>query len=110
MAEDKKPVVFQGTGYRIVRSDPRNLMLEVEAEIEGKKAYRFKGYFQTIEHALANVVFNDLLIDENNPHNAESYLKSIESTRKTIIADIKDYYQNVASDPVEDSLNDDDLF
>lgn len=110
MTDEKKPVIFQGSGYRVVRNDPRNVKLQVVNE-EGK--YRDNGYFQTIAQALAQMVTKDLIVDEDIPHGFDSYLASIEDTRKSIINDVLGYLQNEVN-PEEtqtsDDFDDDDLF
>ncbi len=110
MTDEKKPVIFQGSGYRVVRNDPRNVKLQVVNE-EGK--YRDNGYFQTIAQALAQLVTKDLIVDEDTPHGFDSYLETIEETRKTIIKDIEAYFQNGVDPeetPTSDDFDDDDLF
>ncbi|MGX7196753.1 hypothetical protein [Enterococcus olivae] len=88
-----KAVVFAGTGYQIIRSDPRNLELQVlGTNADGKEVYQFKGYFQTIEAALAYLVYKSSLLDESLTHDIESYVKSILDTKKTVVADIKNQY------------------
>lgn len=56
--QKEKVVIFRGTGYQIIRGDPRNLELHVLGEnSDGKMVYQFKGYFGTIEKALAYLVY-----------------------------------------------------
>jgi hypothetical protein len=106
MAKDK-PIVFQGNGYQIIRGDPRNLELYVlGSNAEGKTVYQFKGYYGTIEQALASIVHNSYLTDELVAHDIESYVQSIKETKMGIIADIK----NQLSVSSETEIEDDDLF
>lgn len=90
MAKTEKAIIFEGTGYHIIRSDPRNLELHVLIrDKEGKENYQFKGYFRTVEGALAYLVSDSSLLDETVTHNIESYLQSITDAKHTVIDDIK---------------------
>lgn len=108
MAKEKeKIVVFQGTGYRVLRSDPRNLQLEVKnLNKDGKRSYQFKGYFGTIEQALGFLVNRELLSDETVVHDIKSFLKQMSQIKETTISDIKKYFNQEQPK----SVYDDDLF
>lgn len=107
--QKEKAVVFQGTGYQIIRGDPRNLELHVLGEnSEGKQVYQFKGYFGTIEKALAYLVYNSSLLDETVIHDIKSYVQSIIDTKKTVISDIKNYF--VTPSEVVEPTDDDEFF
>lgn len=96
--EKEKPVIFQGTGYRVIRSDKRNLALEIQNKEGG---YSFKGYFQTIEQALSSLVRSEFLLDgSEEKRTLIVYLKEVRQTKETIVNDIKNYFKN--SSDVED--------
>lgn len=106
----QKPIVFQGSGYRVIRSDPRNVILEVLTKNdEGKEVYQFRGYFGTIEAALGSLVTNSLLVDETKTMNAASYRKAIMEMKNQIISDIKGVFNSSTSSDDFD-IEDDELF
>ena len=106
----KKKIVFQGTGYQVIRGDPRNLELYVLEETkEGKTRYQFKGYFGTVEGALAYLVYKSSLLDETVTHDIKSYVKSILETKETVVGDIKSQFDISASDTAE-IIDDDEFF
>lgn len=97
----EKPVVFQGTGYRIIRWDRRNLELQV---LNGNKNYKGIGYYETIEQALVSIIRRSSL-GKVSYDSLEEYVKTITETKETVINDIKrELHQGTASS------DDDELF
>lgn len=109
----QKPIVFKGTGYRLVRNDPRNLELQVLGKNrDGKEEYQFKGYFGTVESALAHLIYSSSLLDETVTHDFKSYLQSIIDTKTSVISDIKSQLTETkleTEDLTFDEIEDDDL-
>lgn len=106
MKETKdKPVVFQGTGYRIVQFDKRNLELQIYI----KNKYQFRGYFQTVEAALANLIYYAPALTESAKHDIKSYVKMIVETKETAVKDIQRELQK-ESVSTEADETEDDLF
>lgn len=104
--KQEKAIVFQGEGYQIIRSDPRNLELHVlRSNSEGKMVYQFVGYYPTIEHCLSSVVRNAYLLDESTTHDVKSYLKSMESARESILRSIHDHLEK--NEPEVNDIEDD---
>lgn len=106
MKETKdKPVVFQGTGYRIVQFDKRNLELQIYT---GNK-YQFRGYFQTVEAALANLIYYAPALTESAKHDIKSYVKTIVETKENAVKDIQ---RELHKEPITNgaSETEDDLF
>lgn len=108
MVKEEKPVIFQGTGYRIIQSDTRNVALEVLTDEGG---YSFKGYFGTIDQALASLVRKNLLLDETETFEISNFLSAVDQIKETIINDIKNFLKNGVSEEITaDHLNEDDLY
>lgn len=106
----EKPVIFQGTGYRILRNDPRNLELQVYSK--DNKKYGFRGYYGTVEDCLATLVKDSALVNEAVLTDLKAYLKEIKATKQKILADIQAVYGSDEK-PKEEStvaLEDDELF
>lgn len=101
----EKPVIFRGKGYYIAREDARNVGLYVA---EGSKNL-FRGYFRTIEAALASLVRESLLVDETQIMGLKTYKESVLKMKEHIIADIKQYFKEQTSDSAKDS-EEDELF
>ena len=97
----KKQVVFQGTGYRIIRFDPRNLELQL---LNKEGAYRFEGYFGTIEACLAYLVYQSCLVDETILRDLKTYLKEIKLTKETVVSDIKREIRQEDENPYDDDI------
>lgn len=106
-----KPIIFHGTGYRIIRGDPKNLLLEVLGENqEGKEVYQFKGYFGTIEQALSYLVYKSSLLDETVAHDIKSYIQSILETKQTVTKDIKDQLATPSVAVEQGEIDDEEFF
>ncbi|HAP4839817.1 TPA: hypothetical protein IUX70_002876 [Enterococcus faecalis] len=101
----EKPVIFSGKGYYITREDTRNLGLYVF----GEDRILFKGYFSTIESALASLVTNSSLLDETQIKDLKTYKESILEMKEQIISDIKQYFKEQTSNSTND-LEEDELF
>ncbi|EHV0182758.1 hypothetical protein KZ109_002727, partial [Enterococcus faecalis] len=71
-AKQEKPVIFTGKGYYITREDTRNVGLYVP----NRKNNSFKGYFSSIEAALASLVTKSLLLDETQIMDLKTYKES----------------------------------
>ncbi|WVZ39756.1 hypothetical protein V5F83_01365 [Enterococcus faecalis] len=104
-AKQVKPVIFTGKGYYITREDTRNVGLYVP----NKNSNSFKGYFSTIEAALASMVTNSLLLDETQIMDLKTYKESILEMKEQIISDIKQYFKEQTSNSTDD-LEEDELF
>ena len=101
----EKPVIFTGEGYYITREDTRNVGLYVP----NKNNNSFKGYFSTIEAALASLVTRSLLLDETQIMDLKTYKESILEMKEQIISDIKQYFKEQTSNSTDD-LEEDELF
>lgn len=104
-AKQEKPVIFAGRGYYITREDARNVGLYVP----NRNKNSFKGYFSTIEAALASLVTNSLLLDETQIMDVKTYKESILEMKEQIISDIKQYFKEQTSNSTND-LEEDELF
>ncbi len=98
----EKPVIFSGKGYYIAREDTRNYLFD-------KDKVLFKGYFSTIEAALSSLVTGSLLVDESQIMDLKNYKESILEMKEQIISDIKQYFKEQSSNPLDD-LEEDELF
>ncbi|WP_207434896.1 hypothetical protein [Enterococcus faecalis] len=100
-----KPVIFSGKGYYIAREDTRNVGLYVS----NRNKNSFKGYFSTIEAALASLVTNSSILDETQTMDLKTYKESILEMKEQIISDIKQYFKEQTSNSTND-LEEDELF
>ncbi|QTI52999.1 hypothetical protein H8446_01680 [Enterococcus faecalis] len=103
--KQEKPVIFTSKDYYITREDTRNLGLYVF----GEDRILFKGYFSTIESALASLVTNSSLLDETQIMDLKTYKESILEMKEQIISDIKQYFKEQTSNSTND-LEEDELF
>lgn len=102
MSKEEKPVIFQGSGYRVIRYNQLNVSLEV---LTGEGIYSFKGYFGTIDQALVSLVRNNHLLDETETFEISNFLSAVDQMKVTIISDIKNLLVN--GDPKKVTEEDD---
>ncbi|MDA9472666.1 hypothetical protein [Enterococcus sp. 5H] len=107
MVKEEKPVIFQGTGYRVLRYNQLNVSLEVA---DRKNDYSFKGFYGTIDQALVSLVRNNYLLDETETFEISNFLSSVDQMKMTIISDIKNLLETGDPEEVgEEDLDEYDL-